>query len=493
MEEGQDTVDLDSSEAISGFRNRLSIKVKGREVPAPVPEFRKMPFHPSVKGQLLRQIEESRWKEPTPIQMQAIPALLQSRDVLAAAPTGSGKTAAFALPLLSKLAASGSSDGVKALVLAPTRELADQIYRELTRLAEGRRVKMCLLKRSLIAAATTKQEKAFLAKFEVVVSTPMRLLYVLRHELIDLSQVMTIILDEVDKLFEVDGETQETEETSEDTSRSSFLVQSDEILAACTNENIQRCLFSATIGPLVLELAQSFLRDPVHITIGKANATAETIEQKLVFVGREEGKLLGIRQLIQEGLKPPVLIFVQSKERAKALLKELVYDGINVDSIHAERTQQQREKVIEGFRKGEIWVLICTDLMARGVDFKAVQMVVNYDLPSTAVSYVHRIGRTGRAGMRGKAVTFFTEADVPRLRSIANVMKLSGCDIPDWMLSIKPMTTKERRRLRRNAPDRRNISTEAKYDLLKRKKRKLIIRQSKEKKLRIQASNGAEI
>jgi ATP-dependent RNA helicase DDX52/ROK1 len=223
----------------------------------------------------------------------------------------------------------------------------------------------------------------------------------------------------------------------EDPSRTSFLTQIDEILAACTASGIQRCLFSATLSQIVLDLAATFLQEPVHITIGTTNAGASTIDQKLVFVGREEGKLLGIRQLIQEGLRPPVLVFVQSKERAKALLKELIYDGINVDSIHSDRTPQQREKVIEGFRRGDVWVLICTDLMARGVDFKGVQMVVNYDLPQTAVAYIHRIGRTGRAGHTGKAVTFFTEADVPRLRSIANVMKLSGCDVPEWMLSIK--------------------------------------------------------
>lgn len=146
-------------------------------------------------------------------------------------------------------------------------------------------------------------------------------------------------------------------------------------------------------------------------------------------VGREEGKLLAMRQLIAEGLRPPVLVFLQSKERAKELFHELVYDGINVDVIHAERTQEQRDAVIRQFRSGEIWVLICTDLMARGIDFKGVNMVINYDLPQSAVSYIHRIGRTGRAGRRGLAVTFFTEADMEALRSIANVVKLSGCEV----------------------------------------------------------------
>lgn len=177
----------------------------------------------------------------------------------------------------------------------------------------------------------------------------------------------------------------------------------------------------------------------IRISIGVANAGATTIDQKLVFVGREDGKLLAMRQLVQAGLKPPVLIFLQSKDRAKELFRELVYDGINVEVIHAERTQEQRDNIIRRFRTGDIWVLICTDLMARGVDFKGVNMVINYDFPQSAVSYIHRIGRTGRAGRRGTAVTFFTEDDVPYLRSIANVMKLSGCEVPDWMLTIKPL------------------------------------------------------
>ena len=159
-------------------------------------------------------------------------------------------------------------------------------------------------------------------------------------------------------------------------------------------------LFSATIGPFVSELAEQFLQNHVQINIGIENAGAASIEQKLLFVGREDGKLLAMRQLVQEGLKPPVLLFVQSVDRAKELFRELAYDGINVDTIHAEKTQHQREDVIRRFRSGDVWVLICTELMSRGVDFKGVQMVINYDLPQSAVSYIHRIGRTGRVVVR---------------------------------------------------------------------------------------------
>lgn len=299
----------------------------------------------------------------------------------------------------------------------------------------------------------------------------------LRAGAIDLSAVHTIILDEADKLLELDtiqirknaaeeraelkkakakassrkrkqseedeieGEDEEDEEESRKRERSAFLQQVDEILAEIpNNQHVQRVLFSATLGPFVLELASGFLRDPIHVVIGTENAGASTVDQKLTFVGREDGKLLAIRQLIQQGLKPPVLIFVQSVPRAKELYKELIYDGINVDVMHAERSAGQREEVIKRFRIGEIWVLICTDLMARGIDFANVQMVINYDLPLSAVSYIHRIGRTGRAGRKGTSVTFFTEQDIPRLRPIANVIRLSGGTVPDWMLSIKTVS-----------------------------------------------------
>jgi ATP-dependent RNA helicase DDX52/ROK1 len=219
------------------------------------------------------------------------------------------------------------------------------------------------------------------------------------------------------------------------------LTQVDEIIAECptpSNNSIilQRCLFSATIGPFVKELAEGFLKNPIHVAIGVENSGATTIDQKLIFVGREDGKLLAIRQLIQEGLRPPVLLFVQSIDRAKDLYKELVFDGINVDIMHSNRSAVQREEVMKRFRQGEIWVLICTDLMARGIDFQGVQMVINYDLPNTAVSYIHRIGRTGRAGRTGEAVTFFTEHDIPILRPIANVVKLSGCPVPDYQTGM---------------------------------------------------------
>ncbi|KAJ3062818.1 RNA-dependent ATPase rok1 [Rhizoclosmatium hyalinum] len=169
--------------------------------------------------------------------------------------------------------------------------------------------------------------------------------------------------------------------------------------------------------------------------------------------------------MVQSGnLKPPSLIFVQSIERAKELFQELVYDGINVDVIHSERTKAQRDAVIKNFRSGKTWVLICTDLMSRGIDFKGVSMVINYDFPQSVQSYIHRIGRTGRAGREGSAITFFTKADSEYLRIVVNVMKESGCEVPDWMLDLKNPGTKDRRKLKSNAIDRATINTTAAVD-----------------------------
>jgi ATP-dependent RNA helicase DDX52/ROK1 len=451
----------------------------------------------AVQSVILRNIEASDWKEPTAIQMQAIPLMLNNRDVLAAAPTGSGKTAAFVLPVLSRVAATpkGSRRGLQALLLAPTRELTEQIHREAERLSAGKRLKIGVLKKNLASAALAKQEKSAFDKYDILVATPMRLVTLINAEVIDLSNVKIVVLDEADKLFEMDsgssklaeheeveGEDEDDEEHS--AAKHAFLNQVDTILASCseTSENLQRALFSATITPFVTEVANGFLRDAVTLRIGQDNAAAELIDQKMMFVGTEEGKLLAIRQLFQQGLKPPALIFLQNKERAKELFKELIYDGINVDVMHAERTQAQREEVITKFRSGEIWVLICTDLMARGIDFKGVNMVINYDLPTSAVAYIHRIGRTGRAGNTGTAITFFTEADMPNIRSIANVVKLSGCDVPDWMLKIKQLTTKKKREIRIHAPERRDISTVSGYDKMKQNRRKSAIDFSKQQK-----------
>lgn len=201
------------------------------------------------------------------------------------------------------------------------------------------------------------------------------------------------------------------------------------------------------------------------------NAATETIKQELLYTGTEAGKMIALRQLVQKGIKPPVLIFVQSIERAKELFHELVFDGINVEVIHSDRTKAQRDKIIDQFRVGKIWVLIATELMARGLDFKGVNLVINYDFPQTIASYIHRIGRTGRAGRQGEAVTYYTQDDIQYMKGVVNVMKESGCDIPEWMLNLKTANHNQKRQLRKGI-DRDQIDSTSKYDKYKDKKKK---------------------
>ncbi|KAG2794259.1 putative ATP-dependent RNA helicase ddx52 [Phytophthora cactorum] len=418
-----------------------------------------------MKRLLLQNIERSEYKEPTSVQMQAIPSFLLRRDVLATAPTGSGKTAAFAIPMLANLAAgSGTSSGIRSIVLAPTRDLAVQIRAEFMRLGAGKKLHITLLSKATAATIASQTKSKLAVNHDVLIATPLRLVHLIQESKVDLSTVEMVCLDEADRLLEL-----------------GFVEQVDEIFAACTHPKVQRAMFSATMLEGVEELAQTVLRDPVKVAVGTKNAGASTIDQKLVFVGKEEGKLVAMKQLLHEGLQLPALLFVQNKERANELYHELLYDGVNIGAVHADRTKEQRDDVIRRFRTGEVWVLICTDLMSRGMDFKAVNMVINYDFPQSAVSYIHRIGRTGRNGRKGKAVTFFTEDDMVYLRTIANVMKISGCEVPDWMLSLKKASASKRKELLKAPPMRHRINTVSGYDLQKANRLKQM-KQTKHKK-----------
>ena len=231
-----------------------------------------------------------------------------------------------------------------------------------------------------------------------------------------------------------------------------FVEQIDAVVKACTSPKLTKALFSATLPEVVENLANSVMSNPMRLTVGERGAASETVAQSLVFCGRENGKLLALRQLFAKGVKPPVIVFVQSKDRAKQLAKELQGDGLRLGLIHAAMSDGKRQAQVDRFRGGDTWVLIATDLMARGMDFFGVSTVVNFDFPGSATAYVHRIGRSGRAGRPGSAVTLFTEEDAERgdLKQIANVMKNSGCDVPGWMLQSGSRDPKLRRQKRKD-------------------------------------------
>ena len=227
-------------------------------------------------------------------------------------------------------------------------------------------------------------------------------------------------MDEADQLFDM-----------------GYLDQIDSILKKCSGTSV-KMMFSATMLPAIEILAYSMLIDPVKITVGIKNSTVQTVTQELKFCSNESGKILALKQMIQSGeLTPPVLMFVQSKDRAIQLQAEIKTMAIHSAYIHSGLDDKERDIVVKNFRTGQIWVLICTDLMSRGIDFFGVNLVINYDFPQSVISYIHRIGRAGRAGESAKAVTFYTVDDGPYVKMIANVMKKSGADVPQWMLELK--------------------------------------------------------
>ncbi|KAJ8347722.1 hypothetical protein SKAU_G00263110 [Synaphobranchus kaupii] len=439
-------------EKINRIRHQNRINVHGTDIPDPVSTFEELQEEYRLDPRIVQNIRAAGFQTPTPIQMQAVPLMLHRREILACAPTGSGKTMAFCLPLLAHLR-QPVNKGFRALIISPTRELASQTHRELLKLSEGVGFRIHIIDKGSDAAKKFGPKSA--KKFDILVTTPNRLIYLLKQDppAVDLSSVEWLVVDESDKLFE-DG-------------KKGFRDQLATIFLACSSPHVRRALFSATFALDVEQWCRLNLDNLVSINIGQRNTAADTVEQELLFVGTENGKLLAVRDLIKKGFMPPVLVFVQSIERARELFHELVYEGINVDVIHADRTQQQRDNVVSSFRSGKIWVLICTALLARGIDFKGVNLVINYDFPTSAVDYIHRIGRTGRAGHKGRALTFFTEDDKPLLRSIANVIKLAGCPVPDYMIGFKKIHSKVKRQLQKKPPRRNTIRTTPRFLLKK--------------------------
>lgn len=448
------------------FRRLNKSKVSGSDIPLPIGSFEDLVSRYQLNSRLLKNLIDSDFIEPTTIQGESIPIMLNDKDLIACAPTGSGKTLAYLIPILQKYSINPQKNsGIKSLIISPTNELATQIYQNLDILHRALNLKIGILSKSLSKKLEDKMVNS--DKYDILVATPLRLIDLIKKECIKLSKVEHLIIDEADKLFD-----------------QGFLQQTDDILANLTSKNLKKCMFSATIPSGVEEIAQTIMIDPIRVIIGHKEAANNTIDQKLVFTGNEEGKLLAIRQLIQQSeFKPPIIIFLQSIIRAKALYHELLYDKLNVDVIHAERTPKQRDEVIKRFKNGDIWVLITTDVLARGVDFKGINLVINYDVPQSAQAYVHRIGRTGRNGKFGKAVTFFTKEDSKLVKPIINVMKQSGCQLgyADWMENIQ-VSKQDKKQFKKKQVDRKQISTVPKVVKQKRKQKQEMIEASKKRK-----------
>ena len=350
---------------------------------------------------LLRALADEGYTEPTPVQAQVIPHGLAGHDVLACAQTGTGKTAAFVLPILQRLAATPRSRAIRALVLAPTRELAAQIAERVS--VYGRHL---ALRHTVIygGVGQRNQEIALGASPDVVVATPGRLLDLVEQGFVRLDGVTHFVLDEADRMLDM-----------------GFVHDVRRVCAMLPRER-QTLLFSATMAPAIESLAQRMLRDPVRVAIAPTVTTAERVEQSVVFVDKADKPAM-LERVLRSGASERTLVFTRTKHGANRLSDRLGRAGFRSAAIHGNKTQAARERALESFRRGTTDVLVATDVAARGIDVEGISLVVNFDLPNVAESYVHRIGRTGRAGASGRAISFCANDEQSLLRDVEKLIR----------------------------------------------------------------------
>jgi ATP-dependent RNA helicase DDX52/ROK1 len=512
--------------------------------PQPLTSFVQLRPRYGISRRLADNLKEQGYAMPTEVQLGTLPLLLEKNtgaessnssgaeyagdvDLLTVAPTGSGKTIAFLVPIINALLSEKgdtADDGPRAAIIAPTRELASQIVNEARKLSKGTGIKATLMKKGMEVVERSEQEtpgddsdapeasdeedegsasdsdnegkvvqqkkrkrgKADKVKAAILVATPLALLNAMKQKdgtIAELPTIRHFVLDEADVLLDP-----------------LFREQTLSIWNACTNPLLRVGLWSATMGSNIEALAISTLnarwesllststslppRPPlIRLVVGLKDSAIPNISHQLTYAATEQGKLLGLRQLLHPtaaptnagapSLRPPFLVFTQTIPRAIALHSELLYDippeaggSSRIAVLHADLSGSARENIMTRFRRGEVWVLITTDLLARGVDFRGLNGVVNYDVPNSAAAYVHRVGRTGRAGREGGvAVTFYTQDDIPYVKLIANIIraseKLRGktsdeASVKQWLLDALPAPTKrEKQELKKRGVEAR--------------------------------------
>ncbi len=343
---------------------------------------------------LLEKCESLDFTEPTPIQKQAIPIVLKGADLIGCAETGTGKTAAFLLPTIQKLA-SQDKNGVKVLIVAPTRELVSQIEKAYIELANSKM--RCV---SIIGGASMKHQiNALRRGVNVVIATPGRLLDHLKRGTINLSKVETLILDEADRMLDM-----------------GFLPAIKDILKVVPKER-QTLLFSATVSNTIKTLAYSIMNEPKVIEVSRQNRTARTVNQ-LAYPVATASKTALLLNLLETNDYEKVLVFTRTKRGADRIAHILSKRDMRANRIHSNRSQSQREAALKSFRGGTTQILVATDIASRGIDVDAVSHVINYDVPQAPEDYVHRVGRTGRAGNTGQAITLVTPNEELAMRGI---------------------------------------------------------------------------
>ncbi len=381
-----------------------------------------------LSAELLRAISEQGYNEPTPIQRKAIPAVLEGKDVLAGAQTGTGKTAGFTLPLLQRLSDKPASKGrrpIRTLVLTPTRELAAQVGDSIK--TYGRHLPL----QSTVIFGGVKinpQIEKLRRGVDILVATPGRLLDHANQKTVDLSQVEILVLDEADRMLDM-----------------GFIHDIRKVMALLPDKSKrQTLLFSATFSNEIKQLANRLLNSPELIEVARCNATAERIEQRVHPVDKCRKREL-LSYMIGSGNWRQVLVFTRTKHGANRLAQQLEKDGLTASAIHGNKSQGARTRALAGFKSGDIRVLVATDIAARGLDIDQLPHVVNYELPNVPEDYVHRIGRTGRAGNEGEAISLVCIDELKLLRDIERLLKreipketLEGYE-PDPRIKAEPI------------------------------------------------------
>ena len=359
-----------------------------------------------LEKNILKALKEAGYSEPTPIQQQAIPPVLEGRDLMGCAQTGTGKTCAFAVPIIQRLAKSEGRKGtIRALILTPTRELALQIYENVCQYA---RYVPCSAAVIFGGVSQVPQVEAIERGVDILIATPGRLWDLMGQKIVKLDKVEFFVLDEADRMLDM-----------------GFFPDVKRIVKFLPKKR-QTLLFSATIPAEIADLAEKMLHEPEHISVTPSAKPADKIEQQLYFVEKQEKREL-LPDIIRQSNVHQVLVFTRTKHGADRVARDLNRAGIKTKSIHGDKSQNQRQRALADFKECKIAVLVATDIAARGIDINDLPLVINFDLPNIPETYVHRIGRTGRAGQEGTAISFCDRSERPYLKDIE---KLIGKRIP---------------------------------------------------------------
>lgn len=369
----------------------------------------------SLQPWLVNTLADLGYKEPTPVQRLAVPVVLSGVDVMARAQTGTGKTAAFALPILQQLAADKvKAPGIRALVLVPTRELAQQVHKAVVAYAKQSELSAAVVYGGVSISAQVEKLKAGV---DLLVATPGRLLDHLISGSTHLDTLKFLVFDEADRMLDM-----------------GFKDEINRLLKRMP-EKRQTLLFSATFDDAIFKLSKKLLNDPERIEVDEGNTAAAEVEQLIYAVDKKRKREL-CSYLIGSKNWRQVLIFVRTRQGADELAKQMKLDGIATDTIHGDKSQGARDKALEAFKQGTVRALIATDVASRGIDIKQLQYVINYELPHNAEDYIHRIGRTGRAGESGLAVTLMSYDETPLLEAVEKVLDTRLT--PQWYPGYEP-------------------------------------------------------